>query len=1431
MKRFLVYTTVGATFLFPAIAPSQESDETTQEAADRGYLEALIEDNLSNGDFAVDIVDFQGALSSRATVAELRISDAQGTWLTLRGVELDWNRSALLRGQLDVTELSAQEIIVPRLPGSSSDAPSPEASPFALPELPVGVQIGRIAAERVELGEPILGQIAILSVEGSAQLAEGSGNVSIAAQRLDGASGAFGVEGSFDNATRILALDVSLEEGENGIAASLLGLPGQPSVALNIDGEGPLSDFTADIGLATDGQDRISGTVALLANDDGEPGTSFTADISGDIRPLLEPESREFFGEDLSLKVDGTRYQSGALDLTDLTVTSDAINISGSAAFGEDLWPSRVALTGDIVAPEGGKIELPIPGEVTRLDRADLDILYNAETSDDWSARIEVVGLDRPTLSARLLRIDGAGSLSRGEGTALGQMAGTFDVQAESLEFTDPNLSQAVGTDATGNFDVSYIEDAPFKISNLTLSGAGTDVAGDLEFDGLGDDLNLIISGDLRADVDDISRFSGLAQREVAGAADVRVVGNIAPLSGGFDAVITGSTRDLIVGIEQLDTLVAGQTELTLSVLRDENGITLRDLTTESSAAKIEANGLLASDNSEISFDARLTDLGDVLQGANGATSLTGVATQTGPRWGVDLKAQAPGQTAVDATLGLLLIDGELSDISGQGTLSANDLSVWSTIANRPLGGGVEATANGRYSLPTGHFNVAADGILNSPKTGIAEADRILEGRSTFKIDAIMDALGLTVSDFNIIAPRGSVQADGLYTPDGDGSRITFTSELTNLNDIFPDMSGSAYLNGNATQSGETLDYTVQGAGPGGSKIDVAGQAEIADFKPTEVTAEGAININDLSPLSGLVGQSLGGAAQLSGSGSVDLTDGSFASNVRGQTVNLRTGIDAVNKLMRGTADLTAILERSDTGTIKIDTLTVDATEFDIQASGSSDDQNDVIRFSADLRDVGLFAPDFSGPASATGTARRSGETLFVDTVLNAAGGTTATINGTVAQDGSTANLTIDGNAPLGLANFALTPNVISGTSRFDLRLNGPLQLSSLSGRIATENASLTVPTQALAFDPLTATIDLNAGRAQIDVEGRSTTGGRIQVNGPVSLEAPFNGDLNIRLRSLGFEDPSLYATTVEGRLNLNGPLASTARLSGTVDLGQTEIRVPSGGIGSTALTFQLAHVNEPAAVRTSRARAGLLDTAEAKPEGLLDYPLDVTVNAPSRIFVRGRGLDAELGGQVRVGGSLKNVTPTGRFDLIRGRLDILGQRLTLSEASIVLQGDLDPYLQVRADASRADTEIQVNIVGPVSDPEVSFTSSPDRPEEEVLALLLFGRDLTQISGLQALRIAAALNTLAGRSGNSIIDNIRMSTGLDDLDVQTSEDGTTELQLGKYINDRTYTDVTVGSDGTSEINLNLTVTPNITARGTVASDGNTGVGVYFEKDY
>ena len=53
---------------------------------------------------------FQGALSSTASLTQLTIADDKGVWLTLKDVKLDWSRSALLSGHIQVDQLSAGEI-------------------------------------------------------------------------------------------------------------------------------------------------------------------------------------------------------------------------------------------------------------------------------------------------------------------------------------------------------------------------------------------------------------------------------------------------------------------------------------------------------------------------------------------------------------------------------------------------------------------------------------------------------------------------------------------------------------------------------------------------------------------------------------------------------------------------------------------------------------------------------------------------------------------------------------------------------------------------------------------------------------------------------------------------------------------------------------------------------------------------------------------------------------------------------------------------------------------------------------------------------------------------------------------------------------------------------------------------------------------------
>ncbi|MGB4906911.1 MAG: translocation and assembly module protein TamB, partial [Tabrizicola sp.] len=142
---------------------------------DRDFLTAFLEDSLSDAGRQVTVTGFEGALSSRATMETLTIADDEGVWITLNGVVLDWSRSALLSGELNIGELSAQEIILARLPQTKDGTPSPEASGFSLPELPVSVSIDRVAAERIELGPEVLGQPVTGTLEASMQLSGGEG--------------------------------------------------------------------------------------------------------------------------------------------------------------------------------------------------------------------------------------------------------------------------------------------------------------------------------------------------------------------------------------------------------------------------------------------------------------------------------------------------------------------------------------------------------------------------------------------------------------------------------------------------------------------------------------------------------------------------------------------------------------------------------------------------------------------------------------------------------------------------------------------------------------------------------------------------------------------------------------------------------------------------------------------------------------------------------------------------------------------------------------------------------------------------------------------------------------------------------------------------------------------------------------------------------
>lgn len=1170
--------------------PAVAQESTT--AADKGFITGFLERNLSGMGRAVTIDGFEGALSSRATFTRMTIADQSGVWLTILDGAIAWNRTALLSGNVEIAELSAGEIDMPRLPGTTaSGLPSPEARGFSLPDLPVSVSVGVIRADKVVLGQPVLGAEVSVALSGAMKLAGGEGTTDLKINRIDGAQGELNLTGSFTNATRKLALDLLVNEGAGGIAATRLGLPGAPSVTLAVHGDDVIDDFKADIALSTDGAPRLTGQVTLKTDRPegaAAPDYSFNADLRGDVSPLLQPDYQAFFGTSAALTAAGRRLADGQTELTELRVTSQAVSLAGQALIDADGLPRTADLGITLGLADKSDVVLPLTGDRTTLRDGQLRLSYDAAKGEDWTLKGQINGVKRPDIAIATLRIDGSGTIAR-PATGVARVDGKVGFGASGIAPRDADLATALGDAMNGTAEFRWQTGTPLSLTLLDATGAGLHVVvqGAVQSTADGSAFN----GTAWGEIADITRFSGLAGRRLGGAATFMATGSIGLLSGVFDVDAQVAGTGLRIDQPQLDHLMQDGALITASVRRDTAGTVLRKATLRAASFSTDAAGRITSDGADLTANMDFADLGALGQGFGGA----------------------------------LLANAHLVDQSGA-----------------------------RHLVLTGQ----GTGL----RIGQAEADRLLAGKSSLRLEAR--------------------QQDGITTID--------TFDLAN----------------------------------------------------PQVTAT---------------------------------------------------------------------------------------------ASGQSQGATQQIDFSARLANMALLVPDFPGPVTATGKARNAGTGGWQITMdAGGPGGTRAAVSGSIADSLATADLRMTGSAQAGLANPFIGPRNIGGNLRFDLRMNGAPGVRSLTGRVDLTGGRITDPVLALAAENLTASATLAGGQARIDAKAGVRGGGNISVAGPVALTPPFNADLAVDLAAVRLRDPSLYDTRVNGGLKIAGPLTGGGTIAGSVALDQTEILVPTSGFGGYADIEPIFHIREQADVRATRQRAGLIGgpgKAGAKPTGSGGFGLDIAMSAPSRIFVRGRGLDAEMGGSLRLAGTTDAIIPIGQFSLIRGRLDLLGKRFDLDTGEVTLEGAAIPIILFEATSTTDAVTATIRIEGPASEPAITFTSSPQLPQEEVVAQLLFGKGLDGLSLFQAAQLASAVATLTGRGGQGIVGRLRSSFGLDDLDVKTDADGNFGLTFGKYLTSKLYTDVTLGGDGTTDVNLNLDVSKYVTLRGMLGSDGNTGVGVYYERDY
>lgn len=1414
---------------------------TLAAESEKSVLGGLLSKALSTPGSQVAIGAVDGALSSDAIIRDVAISDRDGVWLKLDKARLVWRRLALLSGRLEIDSLEVGRLEVLRRPVPAPLSATPEPDGTLLPDLPVKVEVKAFKLAELVLGEGIAGQSARLAADGKVKLGPPSEglDLDIDVRRLD-AAGRFAARLLFVPQGQRLEVKTSLVEAAGGLLSKAANLPGTPPINLDLDGRGTLDAWNARLDLDAGANLGAKGSARIVRIGSDR---QLTLDLASRIEGLLPSPAAAIFAG--TTKLDGTlRFSDAgafAIDRLELASRTARLDARGTLA------PDRVA---DFTVSARA---VPTDGGMTKAADVELDSLVFDGRLTGPIGRPRVEG----ALTAAGLRADGnaverieasLGLEPVGPETGANRFGLRADAKVDGLTLADPALRRAVGSRGAFTFRGTLQPDGVVEVAKLALDAPSAQIA----YAGrVGQNT---LTGNFDAILSDLAVFSDVAGRPLTGRLDAKAVLSGDPARKAVTADVDLRTQALVLGLPALDRLLGRAPRVTgrLSQVYDGYAFDAARLDGAEMVARLEgratarlADAKLLVDLKDLSaveprlagralLEGRLTgtlerpnlvatliaadaqalgrpvralrvaaDLKDVLGAPDGTLTLGGevggktlrgdahLARMAGD-WSLDRLAFTLGSVTVD---GRAVVDAQTLLTQGAFKVSAANLDDLSALALTPMAGSLDAAFTLSREGDRQDAAIRAKGAsLRSGSIGLARLDADLTGR---------DLRGRPVVDGRVDADRvvlaaetiDTVRLAALGTP--AASDITLTAKARGF-----DLDGAARLvPGERTR----IELSRFAAARGGDRLALAG--------PAAITLDGGTAIIDNLVIA-------------AGSGRVSLAGRA------GDTLDLALGIRA----------LPLSLAR-----IAAPSLTLSGTldgEAALRGTLSRPEGRYALTLSKlvtpETRKAGL--PAIDAKASGTLSQGRAG----IDGRVSAGRGAEVTVTGSlpVAAGGAIA-VRLRGILDAAMANSLLSEGGQRATGRIalDAGVSGTLAAPRAEGSATLSGGTLSDPIRGIRLTGIEGRV---TGRGDTLVVERLTAqtrnGGVLRADGRVALqpEAGFPGALKLVAERAELVSSPIVTATASLNLALSGPLARTPKITGRVELTSVDVTVPDRLPATVQPLPGIRRINTPADLQARlNARADRRTKIAAigrrgKTPPPFDAALDVTVSAPNRIFVRGRGIDAELGGDLRLTGSSRDPVATGAFDMRRGRLSVVGQRLDFTRGRLTFSGELTaPDLDFLAEAKAADVTARIGVTGPANQPDFVLTSDPSLPQDEVMSRLLFKKAAGGLSPFQALQLAQAVAQFSGVGGGAgVFEQARKGLGLDSLDVSTGASGGPALGASRYLSDRLSVGVKAGAKpADTAATVDYEVTRRIKIQGEAGSDGRTAVGVGAEWEY
>jgi translocation and assembly module TamB len=461
-----------------------------------------------------------------------------------------------------------------------------------------------------------------------------------------------------------------------------------------------------------------------------------------------------------------------------------------------------------------------------------------------------------------------------------------------------------------------------------------------------------------------------------------------------------------------------------------------------------------------------------------------------------------------------------------------------------------------------------------------------------------------------------------------------------------------------------------------------------------------------------------------------------------------------------------------------------------------------------------------------------------IDALLTAGSDSRLNLNGKAGlSTASDLDLKLAGSINLALANPMLEAagRRITGSVQLDTHVTGSRSAPRIAGGVRINNGSFRDYAQGVTLTDIVGQLTGDQGELRIGQLTARAAPGTIAIEGSVGVLQPgVPVDIHLTAKNAQPIAGNMVTANLDADVRVGGKAREALDVNGTIHVNHAELNIP-GGLPPEIAVLDVERDGAPPKSRADQA---------------LTTNLQVDVDAPNRILIKGRGLDAELGGQLHVTGTAAAPRVDGSFELQRGTFTLANSKLKFTEGSVTfngtgLQQKIDPTLDFTAQAQAAEVLASVHITGLADAPKIALSSTPELPQDEILARLLFGEPAAQLTTLELFETGVALASLRGGSnGPSLnpIDRVQKALGLDRLSVgsgsttsgssATSDQKSagTSVQAGRYVSSRVYVGVKESTAGASQVDVDVDLTRHLKLEAQLGNGSTTAQGVTPEND-